>query len=79
MPHGKGYPMVEDEDSMGGMSALMEMPEPEEGEEEEGKKKPASNFDLAADRAFAAAASGDGPGFRSALRSAIKIVVSDMT
>ena len=68
---------MDDEDElMGGMDALLAVTEEEPAEPE---KKPASNFDLAADRVFSAAANGDSAGFRSALRSAIKIVVADMT
>lgn len=77
MPHKN--PMMEDDDEMmGGMGVLMEMPE-EEPAAEKGEKKQASNFDMAADRVFSAATKGDSAGFRSALRSAIKIVVADMT
>ncbi len=44
-----------------------------------GKEKPASDFDLAADRAFQSlGGTGDSVGFRSALRSAIKIIINDM-
>ncbi len=80
MPPGIGY--AEDGDElMGGMGALMEMSgEEEPADPEKAEKKPASNFDLAADRVFKALGSqGDSAGFRSSLRSAIKIIVSDMT
>ena len=62
-------PMMGPEDAL---VARLEAP-PEQSEE---AAKP--GFEMAADQAFKANAAGDMAGFRSALRSAIKIIINDM-
>ena len=70
----QGMAMDDSADAILLMGAPMEEEHHGEGEDKEAQ----SSFDMAADRLFAASKEGNQPAFRSALRSAIKLLMGEM-